>query len=819
MRTSLLCAGLLAGALSITPAAQAQIDLSLEWERLGDSEGVLGQERGVASIESAEFSPDGTRIVSGAKRGGDLVLWTSSGQELWRRYHSNRAEIEVVAFTRDGTHLVSGGEDGFLRAWRVSDGAQVWSYSTNPNAGSDVSFDGLGFSNDGDRLAGGDEQGRLVVFDTSNPNPANWPNDPIAVVFQGPDNNATSDADINSVDWTQDDRFIVTAGRDGTVKRWEAADLNDADQGLRQTYTGFQSSIKSVRLSPDDQLIAAGGQLSPDGLVLVWDYATGGVVERIDFPMTKKIEAVEWTPNGRFLFTGGNEGRSDDAGLDPDYPDNGGFGPIRAFDRQQGFALVEEQVTFRQEYFHFDADGDRLVSSSEDGGLRLWNVSYASAPSAQAPFGGAPAALPGRLEAERFDEGGPGVAYEDEDAVNRGGSSFRDGEAVDVFASSNAGGGQAIGWIDDGEFLEFTVDVAQSGTYAVSARVATPQSGRDFRVEAGGASAAVAVPNTGGWSAWQVAQGGELALPAGEQVVRFALTDGPFNLDWVEFALTDSPVTLVTTDARVSSSNSDAEETLSSGDVQLGSGDLDMATAGTPQVAGMRFALDVPQGATVTGAYVQFTAKEASSGGASLSIQAQASNDASAFSSASGDLTARPRTSAAVTWSPGAWALNASGQAQRTPDLSGLVQAVVNRSGWQAGNHLALLVDGSGKRSAWSYDGRAPDAPLLVVTYEAPGSARTAGLRVGAAKAADLVVFPNPAADRATVQYALPEAAAVTVSVYDLLGREVVRRDEGQLDAGEYEAALDVMALPAGLYVVRVRAGDRDEAIRLTIAR
>ena len=751
-------------ALFVPALVHAQIDLDLQWTRLGDSEGVLGQERGIASVESAEFSPDGTLIVSGAKRGGDLVLWTAGGQEIWRRYHAGRAEIEVVAFTRDGTHIVSGGEDGFLRAWRVSDGAQVWNYSTNPNGGSEVSFDGLGLSNGGDRMAGGDEQGRLVVFDTSDPNPANWPDDPIAVVFQGPDNNATSDADINSVDWTQDDRFIVTAGRDATVKRWEVADLNDADQGLRQTYTGFQSSIKSVRLSPDDQLIAAGGQRSPDGLVLVWDYSTGNVVRRIDFPMTKKIEAVEWTPNGRFLITGGNEGRSEDAGLDPDYPDNNGFGPIRAFDRDNGFALALEQVTYRQEYFHFDASGSRLISSSEDGGLRLWDVTYGGA-TAQAPFGGTPTALPGRLEAERFDEGGPGVAYQDGDGGNQGGSSFRAGEAVDVFDSGNTSGGRAVGWIDDGEFLEFTVSVAQAGTYAVSARVATPQSGRDFRVEAGGASAAVAVPNTGGWTAWQTVQGGEIALAAGRQVVRLALTDGPFNLDWVSFEL----------DQAAAFPQPGVFYTLRN----VGTGGyLDTQGAGTVEVVAespsadqrWRF-VDAGNGAFwIVNARGQRGALD-TRGGGEVRWTGQATPDG-----------ADKRWTVATAGGGSFRFLN--GQPGRGALAAGAGGA-------------AVWTNGTGSATRWV----PTPVPSATAALAAPVAALTTGLPAEVTLAAP---YPNPSQGQAEVAFGLPEAGVALVEVYDALGRRVAVVADGAQEAGWHRAEVG-RSLAAGTYLVRLQ--------------
>jgi hypothetical protein len=76
------------------------------------------------------------------------------------------------------------------------------------------------------------------------------------------------------------------------------------------------------------------------------------------------------------------------------------------------------------------------------------------------------------------------------------------------------------------------------------------------------------------------------------------------------------------------------------------------------------------------------------------------------------------RTAASVAWSPPAWSLvGESGAAQRTPDLTALVQEVVNRPGWDFGNAMVFLVSGSGTRTAESFDGSAASAPLLHVEY------------------------------------------------------------------------------------------------------
>src|SRR5690606_4091302 len=75
---------------------------------------------------------------------------------------------------------------------------------------------------------------------------------------------------------------------------------------------------------------------------------------------------------------------------------------------------------------------------------------------ARLPHGGEPAPIPGRIQAEAFDLGGGGVGYLDASAGNTGGA-FRPEEDVDIEAT--AGGGFNVGWIEPGEWLNYTVDV------------------------------------------------------------------------------------------------------------------------------------------------------------------------------------------------------------------------------------------------------------------------------------------------------------------------------------------------------------------------
>lgn len=67
-----------------------------------------------------------------------------------------------------------------------------------------------------------------------------------------------------------------------------------------------------------------------------------------------------------------------------------------------------------------------------------------------------------------------------------------------------------------------------------------------------------------------------------------------------------------------------------------------------------------------------------------------------------------------------------------------------------------------------------------------------------------LRVFPNPATERLGVEYTLPASSAVSVSLFDGLGRRVLVRDLGQRPAGENFQALDVAELPVGTYHLQV---------------
>jgi phosphatidylserine/phosphatidylglycerophosphate/cardiolipin synthase-like enzyme len=182
-----------------------------------------------------------------------------------------------------------------------------------------------------------------------------------------------------------------------------------------------------------------------------------------------------------------------------------------------------------------------VADSGGSGSFGNLNYIRIAAPSGggPAPFGGTPAALPGRLEMENFDDGVSGAAYVDTTAGNSGGS-YRATD-VDIERTTDTGGGYDVGWAFAGEWLRYSVTVATAGAYDIDIRVASGGVGGTFHIEVNGTDVTgpVAVPNTGGWQAWRTVRVSNVTLPAGPQVWRVVMdTNGPTtatgNFNWIE---------------------------------------------------------------------------------------------------------------------------------------------------------------------------------------------------------------------------------------------------------------------------------------------
>jgi hypothetical protein len=163
--------------------------------------------------------------------------------------------------------------------------------------------------------------------------------------------------------------------------------------------------------------------------------------------------------------------------------------------------------------------------------------------------------------------------------------------------------------------------------------------------------------------------------------------DGDESTAEVSITVTDgAPIIL---ERSVISGLDDVEER-STGSVSTNSSDLELVDDrnNTDRTIGIRFTgIDIPQGAIITAAYIQFQVDEVSTGAATLTIR---------------------------------------GLDQRTSDLTAIIQEIIDREGWTALNDMVFTITGSGTRTAESFEGDADGAPMLHVEYVLPDTGNIA---------------------------------------------------------------------------------------------
>lgn len=260
----------------------------------------------------------------------------------------------------------------------------------------------------------------------------------------------------------------------------------------------------------------------------------------------------------------------------------------------------------------------------------------------------------------------------------------------------------------------------------------------------------------------------------------------------------------------VNANSDDAEENLSGGGIDLTSSDLEMihdngvlGVGDKDQWVGIRFTdISVPKDALVDSVFIQFTVKSTDSDPAVLQFYGEKFFNSSTFSDLDFNISSRPRTDSSIYWTVPTWeSEDESGMRQRTPNLAGPFSEVINQSLWVEGNAVTFVVEGSGRRSAFSHDNDSQKAARLHVYYRE----NTAELESFSEDTAP-VVYPNPSRDAFQIDLtALADVRAVPVKMISPLGKVVY---ETELAPGAVHQINDEIQGYTGLLTITIQTED-----------
>jgi hypothetical protein len=145
------------------------------------------------------------------------------------------------------------------------------------------------------------------------------------------------------------------------------------------------------------------------------------------------------------------------------------------------------------------------------------------------------------VQAEDFDNGAAGVAYRDLTAANEG-KQYRNTQ-VDIEKSADSGGGYNVGFMKQGEWLNYTVNVTKAGRFNIDTRIASLYNNSAFHIEVDGKNVTGSMKflNTGGFQKWATVRKSGIALTAGKHVIKLVVdsTGGhkfAGNVNWIKFS-------------------------------------------------------------------------------------------------------------------------------------------------------------------------------------------------------------------------------------------------------------------------------------------
>jgi eukaryotic-like serine/threonine-protein kinase len=329
-------------------------------------------------LRYAEFSPDGTRVVTASDDGTAGVWDVATGKKL-AVLHGHRGAVTSAAFSPDGTRVVTASYDGSARVWDAATGgemmvlrgdegpvtsttfspdgmlivtasfdqtARLWDSATGRELavlrGHEERVFSAAFSSDGTRVVTASYDQTARVWDTATGK--------VLSVLHGHEDWVTSAA------FSPDGMRVVTASTDGTAQMWDAATGKEL-----MILRGHTGSVTSAVFSPDGMRIVTA---SYDKTARVWYTATGNELAVLRGDMGS-VTSAAFSPDGMLIVTASSDKTA------------------RVWDTATGKELAvlrghESWVTSAA----FNPDGTRVVTASEDETARVWDTATGKEPAA-----------------------------------------------------------------------------------------------------------------------------------------------------------------------------------------------------------------------------------------------------------------------------------------------------------------------------------------------------------------------------------------------------------------------------------------------------
>ncbi len=286
-----------------------------------------------SKVTSVVFSPDGSKILTGATDQTARLWDTASGQVL-QVLEGHMDSVNSVAFSPDGSKVLTGSADRMAWLWDMASGQVQLELKGHTAWG----VDSVAFSPDGSKVLTGSWDGTARLWDATS-----------GQLLLTLEDHSTWERGIDCVAFSPDSKKALTGSIDGTAKLWDLA-----SEKLLMTFTGHTNSyVRSIAFSPDGRYALSG---SDDETARLWSIVSEQI-GMISEDQTSAIESLDFSPDGKKVLTGSWDG----------------IGRVLDTATGQVLTTLEGHTNFILGVA-FSPDGRRALTSSFDGTTRIWDT-------------------------------------------------------------------------------------------------------------------------------------------------------------------------------------------------------------------------------------------------------------------------------------------------------------------------------------------------------------------------------------------------------------------------------------------------------------
>jgi len=336
---------------------------------------LTGSMRHDAGVYSAQFSPDGQRVVT-ASGDNTARLWDAASGKPIGEPMKHEGLVDPAQFSPDGKRVVTSSTDSTARLWDAASGKPIGEPMKHEKGVSSAQF-----SPNGQRVVTASEDETARLWDAASGKPIGEP--------------MKHDSIVNSAQFSPDGQRVVTASEHATAQLWDAASGQPIGEPMKH-----EGNVYSAQFSPDGKRVVTA---SADETARLWDGASGKPIGK---PMKHEgwVKSAQFSPDGKRVVTASqdktarlwdaasgkpigepmkHEGLVDPAQFSPDgkrvVTASWGDKTTRLWDSASGKPIGEPMKHDSYVYsVEFSPDGQRVVTASGRT-ARLWDAATMTA--------------------------------------------------------------------------------------------------------------------------------------------------------------------------------------------------------------------------------------------------------------------------------------------------------------------------------------------------------------------------------------------------------------------------------------------------------